>query len=97
MFITGIARKAKRLGNGFEPKHDSDEWKAARILLGMYDSPEEIERELRVAWAEVSSILDEDALCGKRLESNEGEQRQPESPIEGANTAPLRQIGTGRD
>jgi hypothetical protein len=96
VFIGQIARKAKRIGNGFEPKRDSDEWKAARTLVGMCDSPEEIERELRAAWVKVSSILDEDAAA-KPLQSSGGEQRRTEGLGEGANVAPLRGIGKDGD
>lgn len=45
--------------NGIQPKQENDLWKA-RILVGMNDSLDEIEQELRKAWAEVSSILDEE-------------------------------------
>jgi hypothetical protein len=63
--IGQIVRKAKRIiGSGFEPKRDSDEWKAARILVAMHSrigftlDLGEIEQDLRESWAEVASILE---------------------------------------
>jgi hypothetical protein len=71
--VRQIARKAKRhMRSGFVPKRDSDEWKAARILVGMHaDSLDEIERELQDAWDEVASILYEPRVLFVRDDGEE--------------------------